>query len=96
MKRAFGIKDFGDTIPGHGGLTDRFDCQFLMGSFTYLYYQTFVTNRSMNLGKILQMAIMNLSLPQLLQLSKSLLRYLNREDIISDEKLEAIFNLLEN
>lgn len=96
LKRAFGIKDFGDTIPGHGGLTDRFDCQFLMGSFTYLYYQTFVTNRSMNLGKILQMAIMNLSLPQLLQLSKSLLRYLNREDIISDEKLEAIFNLLEN
>lgn len=27
FKRAFHIKDFGDTIPGHGGLTDRFDCQ---------------------------------------------------------------------
>jgi phosphatidate cytidylyltransferase len=26
VKRAFKIKDFGDTIPGHGGLTDRFDC----------------------------------------------------------------------
>jgi len=26
VKRAFKIKDFGDSIPGHGGLTDRMDC----------------------------------------------------------------------
>ncbi|KAI3404172.2 CDS1 [Candida oxycetoniae] len=96
LKRAFGIKDFGDTIPGHGGATDRFDCQFLMGSFTYLYYQTFISNNNMNLGKILQMAIINLSLPQLVQLVKSLLRYLNRERVIDDEKLKLIYDLLEN
>ena len=31
------IKDFGDSIPGHGGFTDRFDCQIVMGAFTFVY-----------------------------------------------------------
>ena len=34
VKRAFKIKDFGDSIPGHGGMTDRMDCQIMMGMFT--------------------------------------------------------------
>lgn len=42
FKRAFKIKDFGDLIPGHGGMTDRFDCQIIMGTFVYVYFQTFI------------------------------------------------------
>jgi phosphatidate cytidylyltransferase len=30
FKRAIKIKDFALTIPGHGGITDRMDCQILM------------------------------------------------------------------
>merc|ERR1719228_1977315 len=42
FKRAFGIKDFGASIPGHGGLTDRFDCQLFMSFFVFVYQSTFV------------------------------------------------------
>lgn len=42
LKRAFKIKDFGDSIPGHGGFTDRMDCQMVMAIFAYIYFQSFV------------------------------------------------------
>lgn len=38
LKRAADIKDFASWIPGHGGLTDRVDCQLFMAAFTYVYY----------------------------------------------------------
>lgn len=37
FKRAFKIKDFGTSIPGHGGFTDRMDCQLIMATFAYIY-----------------------------------------------------------
>ena len=41
IKRAYDAKDFDTFIPGHGGLMDRFDCQFIMGLCTYTFYTTF-------------------------------------------------------
>jgi phosphatidate cytidylyltransferase len=36
FKRAFDIKDFGHSIPGHGGMTDRMDCQYVFHTFIVL------------------------------------------------------------
>lgn len=36
-KRAYKIKDFSDTLPGHGGYCDRFDCMLFMGIFSMVF-----------------------------------------------------------
>lgn len=48
FKRAFKIKDFADTIPGHGGFTDRLDCKVLMGIFVQFYLSQIVYKEQQN------------------------------------------------
>lgn len=55
IKRAYGIKDFDSVIPGHGGVTDRMDCQLVMILFTFVHYQTFIRHAPVGYDRVLSL-----------------------------------------
>lgn len=76
LKRTFKIKDFGDSIPGHGGMTDRMDCQFIMGFFSFVYYQSFIATNKASVGGVIEMAVQGLSTEEIVEVVRSLVKYL--------------------
>ncbi|CAM9305908.1 unnamed protein product [Chrysoparadoxa australica] len=56
IKRTYGIKDFDSIIPGHGGVTDRMDCQFITALFTSVYLRSFIQPSIVTVGKLVSLA----------------------------------------
>ncbi|KAL0234367.1 hypothetical protein PCE1_001403 [Barthelona sp. PCE] len=44
IKRVMSLDDFGDLFPGHGGVTDRFDCCFIGMIFAKALYDAFINH----------------------------------------------------
>ncbi|KAL3307519.1 hypothetical protein Ciccas_013964, partial [Cichlidogyrus casuarinus] len=87
FKRAFNIKDFGDTIPGHGGIMDRFDCQVIIGTFVFFYYNSFVGQLSPT--SVLQQVYV-LPVEEQLDFYQTLTEGLHRRGILPDAQFSSI------
>ena len=84
LKRTFKIKDFGESIPGHGGITDRMDCQFIMGFFSFMYYHSFIAVYKASVGDIIETAINGLTVDEQLEVVRGLGKYLYNQGAVSE------------
>lgn len=85
LKRTFNIKDFGDSIPGHGGMTDRMDCQFIMGLFAYMYYQSFIAVYRTTVGSVIESAIVGLTVEEQIEVVRGLSKYLYNQGVLTEK-----------
>ncbi|KAF7447227.1 CTP-transf-1 domain containing protein [Pyrenophora tritici-repentis] len=96
LKRTFKIKDFGDSIPGHGGMTDRMDCQFIMGSIAFFYYSSFIAVHHTTVGGVIEAAITGLTYEEQMEVVKIMSKHLVNQDIISPKVLELLSEQMHN
>ena len=52
------VKDFSDSIPGHGGVTDRMDCQMMMGLFAFIYCQAVCMGGELSLQNVVALVML--------------------------------------
>jgi len=94
LKRTFKIKDFGDSIPGHGGITDRMDCQFIMGLFAYVYYHTFIAVPNFNAQDVIETVLTEFPPSQQFLLFKALAQVLANNDKLEQHVVDRLLEQL--
>ena len=66
-------------------MTDRMDCQFIMGCFAFMYYHNFIAQYNVTYADLLELAINGLSIHDQKELFKGLNQYLENQGVLGPD-----------
>ncbi len=61
------------------------DCQFIMGFFAFMYYQSFIAVYKASVGSVIETAIIGLSPEEQMEVVKGLTKYLFNQGVVSEK-----------
>jgi phosphatidate cytidylyltransferase len=63
-------------------MTDRMDCQFIMGSIAFMYYSSFIAVHKTTVGGVIESAITGLTPEEQLEVVKILGKHLVNQELL--------------
>lgn len=66
-------------------MTDRMDCQFIMGLFAYMYYQSFIAVYKTSVGGVIESAIIGLTLDEQFEVIRGLSKHLYNQGALTEK-----------
>ena len=66
------------------------DCQFIMGFFAFMYYQSFIAVYKASVGDVIQTAIQGLDQDEMVEVIKGLSKYLVNQGAVEESVLECL------
>ena len=66
------------------------DCQFIMGFFAFMYYQSFIAVYKASVGGVIETAIQGLSAEEQVEVVRGLAKYLVNQGQVSESLLTCL------
>lgn len=70
------------------------DCQFIMGLFAFMYYQSFIAIYKASVGGVIEMAVQGLSPDEQVEVVRGLAKYLVGQGMVGAEVGECLIGNL--
>ena len=61
------------------------DCQFIMGTLTYMYYQSFIATPKTSVGSIIELAVTGLNPEEQVEVVRGLAKYLVGQGLVQSK-----------
>lgn len=70
------------------------DCQFIMGFFAFMYYQSFIAIYKASVGDVMESAIQGLNAEEMVEVVKGLSKYMVNQGLVEERVLDCLTGVI--